>query len=201
MQQQEHGASHPAPRRSQHLSSTLGNSLSAFLEIVQWVCCAVVCFIYLFICLYAYQKGGKKGKMHGAENQVYYVSYLVESWEHWERSWGWGHHWSYRPQSGWRPLPVAAASGSCCTPDGGSGRFALRGANRKQEKQDFKKKNYTYSHMLPTLRHLVVEMMVSVNYLEVFDANFKCPHLNSRISQLLFFAHRFVPGKNPAYFH
>lgn len=64
-----------------------------------------------------------------------------------------------------------------------------------------KKKNYTYSHMLPTLRHLVVEMMVSVNYLEVFDANFKCPHLNSRISQLLFFAHRFVPGKNPAYFH
>lgn len=59
----------------------------------------------------------------------------------------------------------------------------------------------TYSHMLPTLRHLIVEMMVSVNYLEVFDANFKCPHLNSRISQLLFFAHRFVPGKNPAYFH
>lgn len=59
----------------------------------------------------------------------------------------------------------------------------------------------TYSHMLPTLRHLIVEMMVSVNYLEVFDANFKCPHLNSRISQLLFFAHRFVPGKTPAYFH
>lgn len=56
----QRGASHPAPRRSQHLSSTLGNSLSAFLEIVPWVCCAVVCFIYLFFCLYAYQKGEKK---------------------------------------------------------------------------------------------------------------------------------------------
>lgn len=148
MQQQEHGASHPAPHRSQHLSSTLGNSLSAFLEIVQWVCCVVVCFIYLFFLSLCLPEKKQNKKTHGAENQVYYVSYLVGSWEHWERSWGWGHHWSYRPQSGWRPLPAAAASGSCCTPDGGSGRFALRGG--KQETRKTGSKNYPYSHMLPT---------------------------------------------------
>lgn len=194
------GARSKSPSPTQK-STSLINTSKQFI-CLSWNCavsvlcsCVFYLFIYLSLCLP--ERGEKRKKMHGAENQVYYVSYLVGSWEHWERSWGWGHHWSYRPQSGWRPLPVAAASGSCCTPDGGSGRFALWGANRKQKKTGLK----TYSHMLPTLRHLIVEMMVSVNYLEVFDANFKCPHLNSRISQLLFFAHRFVPGKNPAYFH
>lgn len=76
----------------------------------------------------------------------------------------------------------------------------LCGGQTGNKKNRIKKKLHLLTHA-PTLRHLVVEMMVSVNYLELFDANFKCPHLNSRISQLLFFAHRFVPGKNPAYFH
>jgi len=61
-------------------------------------------------------------------------SYLVASWERWGRNWGWGSHWSYRPRSGWRPLPAAAASGSGCTPDGGSGRSALWGADRHKDR-------------------------------------------------------------------
>lgn len=200
MQQQEHGASHPAPRRSQHLSSTLGNSLSAFLEIVQWVCCAVVCFIYSFVFMLT-RKGEKREKC-----MVQKTKFITSP------TW-------------WRAGSIerGAGAGGITGATGLSlveGPFQLPppldpavlltevledllcgGQTGNKKNRIKKKKNYTYSHMLPTLRHLVVEMMVSVNYLEVFDANFKCPHLNSRISQLLFFAHRFVPGKNPAYFH
>lgn len=194
MQQQEHGASHPAPRRSQYLSSTLGNCLSAFLEIVQWVCCVVMCFIYLFflsLCLPEKKNprcrkpsllrllpGGELGALReelglGASLELQ-ASVWLKAPSSCRRLWillySWRRFWK-----------ICSAGG-------------------KQETRKTGSKNYPYSHMLPTLRHLVVKMMGSVNYLELFDANFKCPHLNSRISQLLFFAHRFVPGKNPCLF-
>lgn len=65
----------------QHFETVYLPFLKLCSECVVQLC---VLFIYLFICLYAYQKGGEKKekKMHGAENQVYYVSYLVGSWEH-----------------------------------------------------------------------------------------------------------------------
>lgn len=60
----------------QHLETVYLPFLKLCSECVVQLC---VLFIYLSLCL---PERGKKGKIHGAENQVYYVSYLVGSWEH-----------------------------------------------------------------------------------------------------------------------
>lgn len=53
---------------------------TVYLPFLKLCSCVFYLFIYLSLCLP--ERGKKRKKMHGAENQVYYVSYLVGSWEH-----------------------------------------------------------------------------------------------------------------------